>query len=70
MFSYPFSVAGGSTFGRNYSCHEKSFKRMPVNKEGHFTTVDGIPVRKLFIANLTSLVCILNHIDMLCLHFV
>ncbi|CAH1404206.1 unnamed protein product [Nezara viridula] len=55
MFSYPFSVAGGSAFGRNYSHQEKSFKRMPVNKEGHFTTVDGIPVRKLFIANLTSL---------------
>lgn len=55
MFSYPFSVAGGSSFGRSYSFQEKSFKRMPVNKDGYFTTVDGIPVRKLFIANLTSL---------------
>ncbi|XP_014276638.1 F-box/LRR-repeat protein fbxl-1 isoform X2 [Halyomorpha halys] len=55
MFSFPFSAAGGSSFGRNHSRQERSFKRMPVNKEGHFTTVDGIPVRKLFIANLTPL---------------
>ncbi|XP_066903764.1 uncharacterized protein [Halyomorpha halys] len=56
MFSFPFSNAGGSCFGKNHSHQGRFVNRIPVIKDEHFAVVDGIPVRKLFVGNLRPLI--------------
>lgn len=41
-------------YGRPMKFGVPKHEEMSVNSKGHFTTVDGVPVRKLFVANLTS----------------